>query len=60
MKLKKINRERRRVIYFTDGRGIRRPAVVYFDDLHNVKKPPAWMQDILFHNGMDDEREKGA
>lgn len=60
MKLKKINRERKQVLYFTDSKGIRRPALVYFDDLHNAKKPPAWMQDILFNNSMEEEREKGA
>ena len=47
MKLKKVNRERRQVIYFTDKRGIRREAVVTKDDLSTAKKPPRWMQEIM-------------
>ena len=47
MKLKKVNRERRQIIYFTDKRGIRRPAIIIRDDLSNAKKPPRWMQEIM-------------
>lgn len=47
MKLSKVNRERRQVIYFTDKRGIRRAAVITKDDLSTAKKPPHWMQEIM-------------
>jgi len=57
MKLNKPNRERRMYLQFTDSNGIKRPVVVYRDDLKNSKKPPAWMQEILFG---DDEFKKGA
>lgn len=47
MRLKKINRERKQVVKFTDANGIQREAIVSRDDLHNAKKPPAWMQELM-------------
>ena len=59
MKLNKVNRERRQVVYFTDSRGIRRVAVVTKDNLNTAKKPPRWMQEIMnddiFHDFAVDE-----
>jgi len=61
MKLKKINRERRQVIYFTDSRGIHRQAVIFRDNLSNSKKPPAWMQEIMISNDFENSKIcKGA
>lgn len=62
MKLKKVNRERRQVIYFTDKRGIRRQAVIFKDDLSNAKKPPRWMQEIMNDDLLDTPTDlrKGA
>lgn len=60
MKLKKVNRERRQTLYFTDSKGIRRPVVLWFDDLRNAKKPPAWMQEILFEHSDCEKTDKGA
>lgn len=61
MKLKKVNRERRQTIYFTDSKGIRRPVVFWFDDLSNAKKPPAWMQAIMYDDDTkSDPIDKGA
>lgn len=61
MKLNKVNRERRQVIYFTDSEGIRRPAFISRDDLSNAKKPPRWMQEIMNDDWPDMTLlEKGA
>lgn len=60
MKLRKVNRVRRQVITFTDARGIRREAVVFRDDLHNHKKPPAWMQELIREQEMEDHIKRGA
>ena len=60
MKLRKINRERRQVITFTDSQGIRREAVIFRDDLRNHKKPPAWMQELMREQKLEDTLEKGA
>lgn len=60
MKLRKINRERRQVITFTDSQGIRRETVVFRDDLRNRKKPPAWMQELMREQELEDTLEKGA
>lgn len=60
MKLKKVNRERRQVITFTDARGIRREAIVSRDELNNHKKPPAWMQELMREQESEEAIEKGA
>lgn len=60
MKLRKINRERRQVITFTDAQGIRREAFVFRDNLRNRKKPPAWMQELMREQERENAMEKGA
>lgn len=60
MLLRKINRNRRQVLTFTDSDGIQREVVVMRDDLKNAKKPPAWMQELMRDMALMEQESKGA
>lgn len=60
MLLRKINRNRRQVLTFTDSDGIQREVVVMRDDLKNAKKPPAWMQELMRDTALMEQESKGA
>ena len=60
MLLRKINRNRRQVLTFTDSDGIHREVVVMRDDLKNAKKPPVWMQELMRDLEQMEQQNKGA
>ena len=60
MLLRKINRNRRQVLTFTDSDGIQRKVVVMRDDLKNAKKPPVWMQELMRDLEQMEQQKKGA
>ena len=60
MLLRKINRNRRQVLTFTDSDGIQRKVVVMRDDLKNAKKPPVWMQELMRDLEQMEQQNKGA
>ena len=60
MLLRKINRNRRQVLTFTDSDGIQREVVVMRDDLKNAKKPPVWMQELMRDLEQMEQQHKGA
>lgn len=60
MLLRKINRNRRQVLTFTDSDGIQREVVVMRDDLKNAKKPPVWMQELMRDLEQMEQQNKGA
>ncbi len=56
-RLVKVNRRRRGIILRkTDENGRKITLVVRYDDLKKAKKPPAWMQELLF----DENTEKAS
>ena len=60
MVLRKVNRNRRQIITFTDSDGIQREVVVMRDNLKNAKKPPAWMQELMRDLDQMEQEKKGA